>query len=285
MTVNEKNVLVTGASSGIGWASVKRLDEAGFQVFAGVRTEADAARLRAQLSDRVVALPLDVCDEKTIEIASTTVAERIGAAGLYGLMNNAGIAVAGPLEYMPIREVRRQLETNVIGQLAVTQAFLPMLRQARGRIIFISSVGGRVAMPFLGPYAASKFAIEALADSLRIELSSSGIQVVLIEPGPVATPIWQKSIAFGVQTMQGFPPEADIRYGQRVRRLMRLAENYGATGVSADRVAEIILNVLRSNSPRARYLVATPASALVNRTLRWLPDRLRDWLVLRALGA
>lgn len=140
-------------------------------------------------------------------------------------------------------------------------------------------------MPFLGPYAASKFAIEALADSLRIELTSSGIQVVLIEPGAVATPIWRKSITLGEQTMQDFPPDAEIRYGPLMRRLLRSAEDYGTTGISADRVAETILNVLRSKSPNPRYLVATPASAFVTRTLRWLPDRLRDWLILRALGA
>ena len=139
-------------------------------------------------------------------------------------------------------------------------------------------------MPFLGPYAASKFAIEALADSLRVELSSSGIKVILIEPGAVATPIWHKSISRGKQTMQGLPLDAELRYGHLMRRLMSSAATYGSTGLPADRVAETILNILRTNSPKPRYLVATPASALVNRALRWLPDRLRDWLILRALG-
>src|SRR5688500_3137446 len=182
-------VVITGASTGIGHACALDLDSHGCHVFAGVRREEDAERLR---SERAFIEPvrIDVTDADSIASARDRVGEAVGAAGLAGLVNNAGIAVPGPLEHLPIDELRRQLEVNLVGQVAVTQAFIPMLRTSRGRIVNIGSIGGRVALPMLGPYAASKHAIEGVSDSLRRELPPWGIEVSVVRPGPIATEIW-----------------------------------------------------------------------------------------------
>src|SRR5688500_10451554 len=171
-------VVVTGASSGIGEAPARMLAQRGLDVLAGVRKDADAERVGG-LHDRVEAVKVDVADEASV----AALAERVGDAGLAGLVNNAGISVSGPLEFVPLEEWRRQLEVNVIGQVAVTQALLPALRRARGRIVNIGSVGGRVAIPLLSPYNASKFALEGITDSLRRELRPLGVHVAIVEPG------------------------------------------------------------------------------------------------------
>jgi NAD(P)-dependent dehydrogenase (short-subunit alcohol dehydrogenase family) len=178
-------VLVTGASSGIGEATASHLASLGFRVFAGVRKDEDAERLR----ERVTPVKLDVVDEESIATARREV-EEAAPDGLAGLVNNAGVSVSGPVEFIPLEELRRQLEVNVIGQVAVTQAFLPAIRRARGRIVNVSSVGGRVALPLMSPYNASKFALEAVSDSLRREVRQFGVHVAVVEPGAIRTRIW-----------------------------------------------------------------------------------------------
>jgi NAD(P)-dependent dehydrogenase (short-subunit alcohol dehydrogenase family) len=273
-------VLVTGASTGIGAACVAHLARAGFRVFAGVRRQQDGARLAGAVPG-VEAVRLDVTSTTDIARAADTITSAVGELGLAGLVNNAGIAVAGPLEVLPIEDVRHQLEVNVIGQVAVTQAMLPLLRRARGRIVFMGSISGRLAAPFLGPYAASKFALSAVADSLRLELAPSGIDVVLVEPGEIATPIWRKGREAGDALVARTPREALERYGARIEALRRIAEQASATGASPDRVAEVVVAALTAARPPTRRLVGRDAQ--IRAWIALLPDALRDALVRRAL--
>lgn len=271
-------VLVTGASTGIGAASALRLDRLGWQVFAGVRREADGDALRAKASARMAPLRLDITDEATISAAVETVTASVGAAGLRGLVNNAGIAVAGPLEFLPIAALRHQLEVNVIGQIAVTRALLPLLRQDHGRIVNIGSVSGRVSAPFVGPYSASKFALDALTTTLRMELQPWRIPVSIIEPGAIATPIWQKSVAAADQLLDQLPPQAHALYGPAMARMRTGAARPGK-GISVDRVVHAVVHALTSDKPRRRYVVGWDAR--LGEIVRLLPEGPRDWLVAR----
>jgi NAD(P)-dependent dehydrogenase (short-subunit alcohol dehydrogenase family) len=280
--MDSRHFLITGASTGIGEACARWLDRRGHHVFAGVRRQADAERLKAGSSDRLRPLFIDVTDASSIRDACGDVDRVTGAVGLHGLVNNAGIAVAGPLEYLPIEAFRAQLEVNVVGQIAVTQSCLPLLRRSRGRIVLMGSIGGRLATPFLGPYCASKFALEALADSLRVELQPWGLHVALIEPGAIATPIWTKSDE-GTQKMLAAAGTALERdYGAAVAALRRAAAETGRRGISADAVAAVVEHALLSPYPRTRYVVGRDARlrALAG-TL--VPDRLRDRLITRVL--
>ena len=180
------SVLITGASRGIGRAAALRLDRKGFDVIAGVRSEEAGRALAGEASDRLRVVQIDVADEASVRAAAATVGDRLDV-----LVNNAGIAVGGVIEALPLADLRHQLEVNVVGQVAVTQALLPALRATSGRIVFISSVSGRASVPALTPYAASKFAIEAIADGLRVELRAWGIDIVLVEPGSIDTDIWR----------------------------------------------------------------------------------------------
>lgn len=271
-------VVVTGASTGIGEACALRLERAGWRVFAGVRRDVDAQRLRQHASQRLTPIMLDVTDQAQIEAAAATVGDAVGDAGLSGLVNNAGIAVPGPLEFLPIDELRRQLEVNVTGQVAVTQAFLPLLRKARGRIVNIGSISGKLATPLMGPYCASKFAVEALTDSLRQELRPWGIEVAIVEPGNIDTPIWQKGQAYGDELEKRLPREAMALYGPAVSALREAARKMEEAGIPPDRVARAVEHALTSRRPRTRYVVAFDAT--VQRLLAALaPDRLRDRLI------
>jgi NAD(P)-dependent dehydrogenase (short-subunit alcohol dehydrogenase family) len=281
-------VVVTGASSGIGRACALHLAALGFQVFAGVRRAEDGAALRAASSDRLTPVPLDVADESSIHAATETitaaVGAAVGAAGLAGLVNNAGIGVAGPLEFLPLAEFRTQLEVNVTGQLAVTQALLPLLRQGRGRIVNMGSIGGRIAAPFVGPYSASKFALEALTDALRMELRPWGLHVAIVEPGTVATPIWEKSVARADRLVQALPPQAQTLYGAAFTAMRAGAERTGKErlGVPPEVVARAVAHALTAGKPKTRYLVGWDARIGVLFTL--VPDRLRDRVILRQAG-
>ena len=275
---SRRTVLVTGASTGIGRACALDLDRRGFRLVAGVRKEADGEALRKD-SARVEPVILDVTDQASIDAAVKSVGD-----SLYGLVNNAGITVAGPLEYLPVDEIRRQFEVNVLGQLAVTQAFLPAIRNARGRIVFMSSVGGRVpSSPFLSPYNASKHAIESFGDALRVELAPWGIHVVLIEPGSIATPIWEKGVSAAVELRKGLPPEAEERYGEAADKAQKLAEAAGRRGIPPEKVAEKVALALMARQPRTRYMVGADARA---QTLGFalLSDRARDRLMARVTG-
>jgi NAD(P)-dependent dehydrogenase (short-subunit alcohol dehydrogenase family) len=273
-------VLVTGASTGIGAACAAALARAGYRVFGGVRTEDDGRRLAAAVPG-LTPVQLDVTDAGDLARAAQVVGEAVGEAGLAGLVNNAGIAVAGPLEVVPIADLRRQLDVNVVGQVAVTQAMLPLLRRARGRIVLVGSISGRIAVPFLGPYAASKFALEAIADSLRVELAPEGLGVVLVEPGEVRTPIWDKGRAAGDALLARTPPEAVARYGRGIDAVQRLALRAAETGASPDTVAAVVVAAIAAPRPPSRRLVGRDAKARA--WLARLPDRLRDRLVRRAL--
>jgi len=277
--------LITGASTGIGRATALRLAGSGWTVMAGVRDAAAGESLAAEgPAGGIVALPLDVTDRAQIAAAVEQVREQAalaGGAGLDALVNNAGIGVGGPIEIIGDEDLRRQFEVNVFGQLAVTRAMLGLLRAARGRILFTSSIGGRVALPYTAPYGASKHAIEAFADAMRVELASSGIQVALIEPGSVATPIWDKSR--GELDRLQIPPELQAQYGKVPAAMgRRLAETAGR-GVPPERVAETIERALGARRMRARYLVGRDARVMLI-AKRLLPDHLFDRLVRRALG-
>jgi NAD(P)-dependent dehydrogenase (short-subunit alcohol dehydrogenase family) len=271
--------LITGASSGIGRATALRLARSGWKVFAGVRSDHDGDSLVAEGMERIVPLILDVTD--SVQIAAA--AERVGAEGgaLDALINNAGFGASGPLELLSLDRLREQLEVNVLGHVAVTQAMLPSLRDARGRIVFISSVGGRVAMAFTAPYAASKHAIEAIGDALRVELRNSGIQVALIEPGSVATPIWGKAREESDQVV--IPPELAPYYGHAQVAMGKTIENTAKRGIPPERVAQTIERALGARRMKARYLIGADARAMVLAKIL-LPDLLFDHLARRALG-
>jgi len=256
-----RTALVTGASSGIGAACARRLESSGWRVFSGVRAVGDAGAGTEVL--------IDVTSPEQVR----TAAERIGE--LDALVNNAGIAIAMPLEFLPLDELRRQLDVNVTGQVAVTQAFLPHLRRSRGRIVFVGSIAGKSALPFLGAYAASKHALEAIADTLRIELRPFGVKVSLVEPGTIKTPIWTKSAA------DAAPPELGELYGERIAAFGRIARERGAKGASADAVALAVEEALTKGRPRTRKLVGRDAK--LRSGVERLPDRVRDSVYERVL--
>ena len=279
-----RNVLITGASTGIGEATALRLARSGWQVFAGVRKEADGEALERAAVGSLTALYLDVTDQGSIDGAVKGIEDQIGAAGLHGLVNNAGITVQGVLEYLSLDDLRRQFDVNVTGQVAVTQAFLPAIRRAPGRIVFMSSIAGRApSLPFVGPYAASKKAIEAIADSLRIELLPWRIEVSLVEPGSIATPIWDKGDETFDDIVGSMPAEGRERYGNAMDKARKLATETGKRGIPADEVAKRVEHALTAKKPRTRYLVGKDAKAraIVENPL---PDRLRDRLIGKVMG-
>jgi NAD(P)-dependent dehydrogenase (short-subunit alcohol dehydrogenase family) len=275
-------VLITGASSGIGRACALHLDGQGWRVFAGVRTPAAAQELTAAASPRLTPLTLEVTDPNSISSALAQVQEA-APEGLRGLVNNAGTAISGPLEFLPLDALREQLEINVVGPVAVTQAALEPLRRARGRVINMSSVGGRTVMPFMGPYHASKFAVEAVTDALRRELRPWGIAVVAIEPGSIDTPIWSKGQAQAEELSERLPARAQELYGHRVRRMAELAQRTGARGLPPEAVARAVARALTARHPRSRYVVGRDARAQIA-AFTLLPDRLVDRVLDRFLA-
>jgi NAD(P)-dependent dehydrogenase (short-subunit alcohol dehydrogenase family) len=278
-----RSVLITGASTGIGRATALRLDARGWRVFAGVRKDEDAASLREAGSERLEPLMLDVTDAAQI----TGAAERIGAevreAGLDGLVNNAGIGVPGPLETLPVDDFRRQIEVNLTAHVAVTQAMLPLVRRARGRIVFITSIGGLMAFPMFGAYNAAKFGLEAVGDVFRQELRPWGIDVAVVEPGSIATPIWERGEA-EVDAIAGRARDghADL-YGEAIEAYREVARKTAERGIPPEKVATKIERALSERRPRARYLVGADARGQAL-AARFFPDRLVDWLVARATG-
>jgi NAD(P)-dependent dehydrogenase (short-subunit alcohol dehydrogenase family) len=277
-----KAVLVTGASTGIGRTCALHLDAVGWRVFAGVRRPEDGAALEERGSERLLALPLDVTDASSIEGAVRVVDDALGApAALHALVNNAGVSEGGPLELIEMERLRHQFEVNVVGTVAVTQAFLPMLRRAPGRIVNVGSIQGFMALPFSGAYAASKHALEALSDSLRRELRPWGIAVSLLEPGAVATEMWDKSLTAAEGRLAAGGPRQEL-YAERGRRMLaRVAKE--RRGRPPEAVARVIEHALTARRPPARYRVG--ADAKVVRLLTWLlPDRVLDSMFSRALG-
>jgi NAD(P)-dependent dehydrogenase (short-subunit alcohol dehydrogenase family) len=263
-----RTALVTGASSGIGAACARRLAASGWRVFAGVRRSGDAPEHTEQVL-------LDVTDADQVAAASRRIGE------LDALVNNAGIAIAIPLEFIPLDELRRQLDVNVTGQVAVTQAFLPQLRRSRGRIVFVGSIAGRSALPFLGAYAASKHALEAIADSLRVELRPFGIKVSIVEPGTIKTPIWTKSAELAESLAGSAPPQLRELYGGRIAVFRRMAAERGAKGAAPEAVANAVEAALTRGRPRTRKLIGR--DALLRSGVERLPDRVRDSVYERLL--
>jgi NAD(P)-dependent dehydrogenase (short-subunit alcohol dehydrogenase family) len=262
--------LVTGASTGIGRASALHLAGLGFHVLAGVRDPADAP-------DGLEPLRLDVTSEEDVAAA----AERVGAE-LHALVNNAGIALSGPVEVVPIDEWRRIVDINLLGQVAVTRALLPAVLRARGRVVNMSSIGGRVANPLFGPYSATKFALEAVSDALRREVAAHGVRVISIEPGGIATPIWSKGLEDGRRISADMSDEAARRYAKLIPAVTKVAERLARDGLPPEAVAEVVGKAVTARRPRARYVVGRDAKVQAI-AARLLPDRALDALIRRAL--
>jgi NAD(P)-dependent dehydrogenase (short-subunit alcohol dehydrogenase family) len=266
-------VVITGASTGIGRASALYLDREGYGVFAGVRKRADAESLADEGSDRLTPITIDITDQRSIASARETVEGAVGKDGLVGLVNNAGVGGGGPIEMTPLEDFRDVLEVNLIGQIAITQAFLPLIRRAKGTIVFIASIGGRVASPFLSPYNTSKFGIEALGESLRHELKPWDIDVVVVEPGSIDTEIWGKGAETMRDTVEKMPADARRLYGKQLSRFGEGIRETASRGISPDKVAEVVHRAISSDNPRHRYLVGTDAK-IAARLKGTLPDRI-----------
>lgn len=270
-------VIITGASTGIGAACARYLDQLGFRVFAGVRKAADGEALAAGARSGLTPIQLDVTKAEEIAAARAAVEAEVGAAGLAGLVNNAGIGAGGPLEFVPLDGLRYAFEVNVFGAIAMVQAMLPLLRAGRGRIVNMSSIGGRIAYPFMGPYNSSKWALEALSDSLRRELRPWGIHVAVIEPGNIQTPIWGKARTLA----DNVDPRAQALYGPGLEFAMNVVNRAEGTGLPPEVVARAVAHALVARRPRTRYVIGRDAR-LVN-VLRFLPDTLLDRLMARVL--
>jgi NAD(P)-dependent dehydrogenase (short-subunit alcohol dehydrogenase family) len=276
-----RSVLITGASTGIGRTTALRLDAAGWRVYAGVRKQEDAEALRASGSDRLQPLILDVTDAGQIAAAAARI-ESESPAGLDGLVNNAGIAVPGPLETLPLDDFRRQVEVNLTAQVAVTQAMLPLIRQARGRVVFIASIGGRIAFPLNGAYHAAKFGIEAVGDVFRQELRPWGISVSVVEPGTIDTPIWERGARNADELEARAHPNQEALYGEAIARFREVVKKLAEKGIPPEKVAKAIVHALESNRPRTRYLVGLDAKVQARLKLV-IPTRVFDRIVARQM--
>lgn len=278
-----KSVVVTGVSTGIGWAVTKILIQRGFRVFGSVRKTEDAERLSGELGERFVALLFDVTDEAAVQAAARQVRAQLGGKTLFGLVNNAGIGVPGPLIHLPTDDFRKQLEVNLVGVLIVTKAFAPLLGADRslhgpsGRIINISSASGKSAAPFVGAYATSKHGLEGFSESLRRELMLYGIDVIIVGPGPIATPIWDKVEAVDISAI------AQTDYAEAARRAQAYAIRTGRSGLPPEQVGEVVWQALTARNPRVRYAVIGRGS-LRRFIQRLLPKRLVDRIIAKALG-
>jgi NAD(P)-dependent dehydrogenase (short-subunit alcohol dehydrogenase family) len=278
----QRAVVVTGVSTGIGWGAAKVLTGAGYRVFGSVRKEADGKKLQGEFGANFTPLLFDVTDERAVRASVATVRGGLGGQKLFGLVNNAGISVLGPLVYLPLDQFRKQLEVNLTGVVIATQAFAPLLgidsglSGKPGRIVNISSVGGRNATPFLTPYNVSKFGLEGLTEGLRRELMPFGIDVISIAPGAVVTAIWEK----GEQT--DMTPYANTAYAPQLERLRRLALQQGKRGLAPEYLGQRIMHALTTARPKVRYVV-TP-EPLLNFVVNTLPKRMVDRLIARRLG-
>lgn len=275
-------VVVTGASTGIGRATALLLDKQGYRVFAGVRKEADAKSLAEEGSDKVTPITIDVTKQRSIAAAKQKVQRAVGKEGIVGLVNNAGVGDGGPIETMDLDVFRKVLEVNLVGQIAVTQAFLPLIRKAPGTIVFIASIGGRIATPFMSPYNTSKFAVEALGESLRAELAPWGIDVSVVEPGSIDTPIWSKGAETIEEQFAKMPPNTKRLYGKQLKRMDEVLTETADRGIPPEKVAKVIHAAISSENPKHRYLVGRDAK-IAARLKGTLPDRTFKKLIDRQM--
>jgi NAD(P)-dependent dehydrogenase (short-subunit alcohol dehydrogenase family) len=276
-------ILITGCSSGIGRATATGLARAGYRVYATVRTESDADSLGAEGLSSLTPVLADVAEQDSVSALAGQLERELGGTGLGALVNNAGTAYSGPAEFIPMDDWRRQLEVNLLGHVAVTQALLPLVRSARGRIVNITSIGGIVATPFFAPYNASKYALEAVSDCLRVELAPWGIETIIVEPGSIATEIWEAGTSRAREMRDALGPEARELYGDAIEAAIAAGEETGARGIPAERVTETIEGALRSRRPRARYLVGRDAYGMAG-AAKLLPARAYDRVVARMLN-
>ena len=277
-----RSVLITGASTGIGRATALQLDASGWQVFAGVRKQEDAAALAEAGSARIVPLLLDVLEAEQIEAAAARIEDEAGGR-LDGLVNNAGVAIPGPLETLPLEDFRRQVDVNLTAQVAVTKALLPLIRRARGRVVFISSIGGRIAFPLNGAYHAAKFGVEAVGDVFRQELRPWGIAVSIVEPGSIDTPIWERGERNAEEIESRGHPDQEALYGEAIEGFRRVVKKLADSGIPAEKVAEVIAHALEAKRPRSRYLVGLDAKVQA-RLKAVLPTAVFDRIVARSMG-
>jgi len=282
MATDRRAVVVTGVSTGIGWGTARVLIGAGFQVFGSVRKPADGERLGAEFGEAFTPLIFDVTDEAAVQAGAAKVRQALAGRALAGLVNNAGIAVAGPLLHLPVDEFRQQLEVNLTGVVIATQAFAPLLgaespaRKDPGRIVNISSVGGRTGNPFLAPYNASKFGLEGLSEALRRELLPFGVDVVVVAPGAVATPIWAKAEELDVKAYD------NTVYAGPLARMQAYMLGLGASGLPPERIGEAVLTALTAPRPKVRYTVAPDMFRV--RMMELLPKRILDRMMGKQLG-
>jgi NAD(P)-dependent dehydrogenase (short-subunit alcohol dehydrogenase family) len=272
------SVLITGASRGIGRASALLLARDGWEVHAGVRRPEDGAELAAESAGRIVPITLDVTDGAQIAALTDQLPEHLD-----GVVNNAGIVVDGPLEAVAPERLRLQLETNVVGPLAVTQAVLPRIRASRGRIVFVSSVSGRISAPMMGAYNASKFAIEGLADALRVELAPWKIRVIVVQPTSTDTALWQDAPATVEKTEAELSDEHRGLYAKHTAGARRLTKMIQKRTMPVERVAETIELALTSEHPKARYPVGAATKAQLA-LFAVTPTRAKDMMLGRASG-
>ena len=278
-----RSVLITGASTGIGAACALDLDKLGFRVFAGVRKPADGESLQRQASERLTPITIDVTVSETIANAVAALEAEIAADGLFGLVNNAGILVPGPLECVPLDDLRRQYEVNVFGVVAVTQAMLPLVRTAKGRIVNMGSISGKAAPPYLGAYSSSKFALESITDVLRMELQRWKIDVAIVEPDSVATPIWGKLLQTATEMGLHLPASVRSLYEQDLASMSEASQQMDKSGMPVERVVRAVRHALTSRWPKTRYPVGS-RTHLAFWAARHLPDRMRDGFMRRAMG-
>jgi NAD(P)-dependent dehydrogenase (short-subunit alcohol dehydrogenase family) len=265
------SVLVTGAARGIGKAIVERLASRGWDVIAGVRSQRDAEAVTNLHPQRISSVILDVTDAKHIDVLATALPARLDA-----IVNNAGIVVSGPMEAVTPDEWRKLLEINVIGQLAVTQEVLPRLRESRGRIVFISSVNGKLSMPLIGPYCASKFALEGAADALRMELRPWHIPVVIVEPAQTDTDMWRTADAAVEEVEAALTPEHHSLYAKHIAGMKKVIPVSQKIAVPAEKVSAVVEEALTARRPRARYVVGVVPKlqvALMTNMPTWARDR------------
>src|SRR5215211_4507982 len=278
-----QSVVVTGVSTGIGWGITKVLIQQGFRVFGSVRKTEDAERLAKEFGERFVPLLFDVTDEAAVQAAAQYVREQLKAETLFGLVNNAGIGMPGPLIHLPTDDFRHQLEVNLVSVLIVTKAFAPLLgvdrslRGQPGRIINMSSVSGKSAYPFVGAYVTSKHGLEGFSETLRRELLLYGIDVIVVGPGPVATPIWDKAEQTDISLY------ANTDYAESARHAQEYMIRSGRSGLPPEKIGEVVWHALTARNPRVRYAVVR-GSLLRQWIPSLLPKRLIDRIVARALG-